>query len=210
MDEQDVGVRAERANSDERLGRAISAIDLSNASDPNLIVVDGVEQPKEIAHARLMTEWVLTLDPAADDAQLVAARAHHLRRWEVARTSYPEGRAGYLRWRAMLRRRHADLVAEILRDIGYEAAFIDRVCSIVRKEGLGRIAAVQTHEDALCLVFLQTQLDALIDQLGDDAAVEVVRKSMAKMSGLAITRAECLSLSERARAVLELASSPAD
>ena len=30
---------------------------------------------------------------------LLAARAHHLRRWELPRDSYPVGRAGYLRWR---------------------------------------------------------------------------------------------------------------
>ena len=196
-------------NSDTRLARAIASVDEANADDPNLIVVDGVEQPKEHAHAELMTQWVRALDPDADDAQLIAARAHHLRRWEVPRSSYPDGRVGYLRWRNTLRRRHADAVAEILSDIGYDEVFIDRVCGIVRKEGLGRDAAVQTHEDALCLVFLQTQLDALIDSLGEDETVEVVRKSMAKMSDPAISRAAGLALSPRGLAVLERASTPA-
>ena len=44
-------------------------------------------------------------DPAATEAQVLAARAHHLRRWVVPRTSYPEGRAGYLRWRTDQKRR---------------------------------------------------------------------------------------------------------
>ncbi len=194
---------------DARLARAIAAIDTANAGDPHMIVVDGVERPKEHAHAQLMSQWVRALDPAADDAQLIAARAHHLRRWEVPRSNYPEGRVGYLRWRSSLRRRHADAVGVILSDIGYDDGFVSRVCSIVRKEGLSHDAAVQTHEDALCLVFLQTQLDALIISLGRDATAEVVRKSMAKMSQPAIGRAAQLPLSPQGRDVLERASAPA-
>ena len=195
---------------DARLARAISAIDAANAGDPNRIVVDSVERPKEHAHSELMTRWVCTLDPSATDAQLIAARAHHLRRWEVPRSSYAEGRVGYLRWRTVLRRRHADAVAAILGDIGYEDVLIDRVRSIVRKEGLGHDAAAQTHEDALCLVFLQTQLDALIASLGEDATVEVVRKSMAKMSEPALACAVQLPLSPTGRAVLERAAGPTE
>lgn len=191
---------------DDRLGSAIAAIDTANADDPNRIIVDGVARPKELAHAELMTRWVCALDPAADDAQLVAARAHHLRRWEVPRSTFPEGRSGYLRWRTSMRRRHGDAVAAILHDIGYAQPFVDRVCAIVRKEGLARDPAVQTHEDALCLVFLETQLDALIASLGEDATVEVVRKSIAKMSAAAISRAADLPFSLVGRTVLERAS----
>ena len=65
----------------------------------------------------------------------------------------------------------------ILAAAGYDDATIARVQAIVRKEGLGRDAAVQVHEDALCLVFLQTQFDELIERLGHDKAVEVVAKT---------------------------------
>src|SRR4051812_27036533 len=94
-------------------------------------------RPKEQAHAELMTEWVQRLDPAASDVQLIAARAHHLRRWTSPRSSYPEGRAGYLRWRTALKRQHAEEVAGILAAVGYEPAVGERVGAIIRKEGLG-------------------------------------------------------------------------
>ncbi len=201
-----MGQNAEQHGVD-RLARSIAAIDAANAADPNQLVVGTAAQPKELVHAQLMTEWVRALDPDADEAQLVAARAHHLRRWEVPRSSYPDGRSGYLRWRTGLRRRHASLVAEILVEVGYDEAFVERVTRIVRKEGLGRDPTVQTHEDALCLVFLQTQLDELIDRLGPDATVEVVVKSLAKMSDGAIARASELAFSERGRAVVGRAMS---
>ena len=74
----------------------------------------------------------------ADDAQRVAARAHHLRRWALPRSDYPEGRAGYLRWRTAQAKRHAAEVAEIVvAAVGYDDAFAADVSAIVAKKGLG-------------------------------------------------------------------------
>lgn len=175
---------------------AVAAIDAANADDPNSVVVDGVERPKEQAHAELMTEWVRRLDPEATDEQLLAARAHHLRRWALPRAEYPEGRAGYLRWRTELSKRHAAEVGEILAAHGYDAASVERVQQIIRKQGLATDPAVQVHEDALCLVFLDTQLDPTIDRLGRDKVVDVVAKTVRKMSPAGIAAAGTLALSE--------------
>lgn len=193
-----------------RFDRAIAAIDAANADDPNVIVIDGIETPKELGHARLMTEWVLRLDPDADEAQLLAARAHHLRRWAMPRKTYPEGRAGYLRWRTELKKRHATDVGVILAGVGYDEATIDRVQAIVRKEGRTTDRAVQTHEDALCLVFLSTQFRSLADDLGEDRTVDVLRKTAAKMSGRALAIAATLALDEVEQALLERALNPGE
>jgi hypothetical protein len=186
----------------DRLAAALAAIDAANADDPNVIVVDGVERPKEQAHAELMTDWVRRLDPECSEEQILAARAHHLRRWTVARSSYPDGRSGYLRWRTALKQQHADDVAAILRDVGYDDEAIERVQRIVRKQGLGRDPAVQVHEDALCLVFLETQFDELIERLGDDKTIDVLRKTAKKMSPAGLEAAQGLRYSPPAAALL--------
>jgi hypothetical protein len=185
-----------------RFEQAIETIDAANADDPETIVVRGERRPKELAHAELMTAWVQTLDPDADEAQLLAARAHHLRRWSIPRSSFPDGRAGYLRWRTTLNRQHASDVGTMLADAGYDDATIERVQRIIRKEGLKTDAAVQTHEDALCLVFLETQLLELLDRLGDDKSVDVIAKTLRKMSPRGIDVALGLTLDERARAAI--------
>ena len=186
----------------DRLAAAIAAIDAANAEDPNVIVVDGVGRPKEQAHAEMMTEWVRRLDPDCSEEQLLAARAHHLRRWTVPRDAYPEGRSGYLRWRTALKQQHAEDVAAILRRVGYGEESIERVQRIIRKQGLGRDPAVQVHEDALCLVFLQTQFDEVIDKLGDDKTIEVLRKTARKMSPAGLEAAQGLRYSPRAAELL--------
>ena len=141
---------------DERFRRAIAAIDASNADDPNRITVRGEERPKELAHSELVTAWVHRLDPHASEPLLLAARAHHVRRWTIPRASYPTGRPGYLRWRRALHEQHAEDVARILTDVGYDADTIARVQDIVRKRRLGKDPEVQVFEDALCLVAAKT------------------------------------------------------
>ncbi len=191
-----------------RFELAIDAIDAANADDPHTIEVRGQVRPKELAHAELMTEWLARLDPGAEEAQRLAARAHHLRRWTLPRSSYPEGRAAYLRWRTALKKQHAEEVAEILADVGYDEATITRVQAIIRKEGLGTDPAVQTHEDALCLVFLETQLAATVDDLGDEKMLEVIRKTAAKMSERALELVGDLPMRVRDRALISRALAP--
>src|SRR5438128_2735897 len=128
-----------------RMARAIAAIDAANADDPETIDIGGEIRPKEQAHAEMMTAWVQRLDPDATEAQLLAARAHHLRRWSIPRASYPDGRSGYLRWRTALKKQHASDVAAILGGEGYEPEVVARVQQIVRKDGLGTEAGVQVH-----------------------------------------------------------------
>ena len=192
-----------------RLDAAIAAIDAANADDPHTIVVAGKVRPKEQAHAELMTAWVRRLDPDASEAQLLAARAHHLRRWSIPRAEYPEGRAGYLQWRTALGRQHAEQVAGILGQVGYDDATVARVQDIIRKRRLRHDDAVQTHEDALCLVFLETQFDDLLVKLGRDKTVDVVAKTLAKMSEAGKATAAELALAPELHAVLADAVSAA-
>ena len=113
----------------------------------------------------MMTAWVRKLAPDASDEQLIAARAHHLRRWAIPRDDYPRDRAGLpavAHGPAPPARRRGRP-----RSCGAPATTtttIARVQAIVRKEGLGRDPEVQVHEDALCLVFLETQFDELAAQ----------------------------------------------
>ena len=188
-----------------RFEQALAAIDAANADDPATIEFRGQTRPKELLHAELMTSWVRRLDPDASEAQLLAARAHHLRRWAVPRATYPEGRAGYVRWRKDQRQRHAEEVGEILEATGFDEATVERVGSIIRKEGLGVDPAVQVHEDALCLVFLQTQFDPVTERLGDDKTIDVVRRTLAKMSEEGRATALGLDLSDHGRSLVESA-----
>lgn len=183
----------------------LAAIDAANAEDPNSVDTPDGPRPKELVHAERMTAWLARLDPDADSAQRLAARAHHFRRWTSPRSDYPEGRAGYLRWRRDARRRHADEVDELLAGCGVDAATRADTASIIRKDSPGSDARVQTHEDALCLTFFELQGLSTAELLGD-RTLGVVAKTLAKMSPQGLELLDGADLHPAVRAAVEAAS----
>jgi len=194
------GLVGERRESPDRFARAVAAIDAVNRDDPNVVEVRGRRGPKELLHAELVTEWVRRLAPDAGEPLLLAARGHHLRRWAIPRRSYPDGRAGYLRWRRTQHRAHARELGDILEAAGYDGATVERVQAIVTKRNLGRDPDAQVLEDALCLVFVETQFHDLAARLDRDKMIEVVRKTVRKMSpeGVALVGEVDLAPGDRA------------
>jgi hypothetical protein len=180
---------------------AIAAIDAANAEDPNLLDDHGTLRPKELVHAERMTHWLGRLDPEADDAQRLAARAHHFRRWLSPRADYPDGRAGYLRWRREARARHAREVDELLEQCGVDTRVRHDAAAIIAKTGLGRDPRVQTHEDALCLVFFELQGVSTAELLGDRTPA-VVAKTLAKMSDAGRRRLDDAELDPAVRSLV--------
>jgi len=188
------GPRPAETADPERFDRSIAAIDTANAGDPNTVDVDDQPWPKELLHSHLMTMWLWRLDPDASELAHLAARAHHFRRWTRPRSDYPDGRAGYLQWRAAAKRTHATEVAELLAGHGFSPTQTERVGAVIRKDGLGTDPVVQTHEDAVCLVFLSTQLEQVADQLGDERMVGVLARTIPKMSPAGLAAAGSLPL----------------
>lgn len=166
---------------DARLAAAIAAIDAYNAGDPKRVVVAGREIAESVRYCECMSAWIERLDPAASDALRLAARAQHIGRWTIPRANYPEGVAGYNRWRRDLARFHAETAGRIVADAGYDPATVARVGALIRKEGLGRDPETQALEDAACLVFLETGFDAFSRRHPDDKVVDIVRKTWRKM-----------------------------
>jgi hypothetical protein len=179
-----------------RLARAIAAIDACNAGDPH---------GKELVHAEMATRWVKRLRPDAGEPLLLAARAHHVRRWTIPRGEYPEGRTGYLHWRRALQDVHAACLREVMSAEGYGAAEIDAAERILRKQDLARNPDAQALEDALCLIFLETQFAGLARKLEREKMIDVLRKTMRKMSPAGIGLALELELGQE-RGLLEAAA----
>ena len=179
---------------------AIAAIDAANAGDPFTLTINGQTLPKEQTHAEMMTRWVLELDPHASEELQLAARAHHIRRWMIPRSTFPAGRTAYLRWRRALHAVHAELTAAILEEVGYARPIVERVAALIQKADLLQQgdADAQTLEDALSLVFFDTQLEPLLDDLDDRQLRRALGRTWRKMSPRGQAAAKSLPLSERA------------
>jgi hypothetical protein len=189
----------------DRFDRAIHRFDAENERDPNWVADGAAARPRELVAAERLARWVARLAPDASEALRLAARCQHLRRWEIPRSSHPEGRIGYLEWRKALSRFHAARASEILRDEGYDDETIERVSRINQKKSLKQDADVQTMEDALCLVFLEHEIDDFAAKHDPEKVVDILQKTWRKMSPRGHDAALGLAYSDGARRLLERA-----
>jgi hypothetical protein len=184
---------------------ALRRFDEENARDPNRERVDGVEHPRELIYAQWLTDWVLRLCPGASEELRLAARCQHLCRWMVPRDSYPMTRAGYLKWREGLKHFHAEKAGTILRELGYPEESIMRVRNLNLKKDFPQDPESRVLEDALCLVFLERQLDELASKTTDEKMVNALQKAWKKMTPAAHAFALKLSFSPRGQALIKQA-----
>lgn len=180
-----------------KLNKAFSLFDAYNRRDPTVFKIDGHVEPSTYFYTVKLYDWVKKLDPEASEALLLASRSQHIGRWEVPRSTYPEGRVGYLQWRSDLSKFHAQKAADILNIVGYDEDTIDRVQMIILKRKLKIDAEVQTMEDALCLVFLEFQYDELIAKHADEKIIHILRKTWNKMTDRGRKAALTLDFSEK-------------
>jgi hypothetical protein len=185
----------------DKFSAAIAAFDAANAQDPNQI--DG--HPTELLYARRMTDCLNRLYPDADDILHLAARAQHIRRWTIPRSSYPITRAGYHQWRTALYTFHADTAAEILHSVGFDEPTIARVRSLLKKEKLKTDPQTQMLEDIACLVFLENYFTDFAPKHDEEKIITILRRTWKKMSPLAQQAALKIPLPPRAMDLIKKA-----
>jgi hypothetical protein len=182
-----------------RFQDAIARFDAANAQDPR-----GLELP----YAQRLSAWVERLAPDASEELRLAARAQHICRWMVPRDSYPPGRIGYLKWREDLKHFHACKAGEILREVGYEDSVISRTQDLIRKRNFPHSPDGRILEDALCLVFLETQFAETTAKTGDEKMIGILQKTWRKMTPQAQQIALTIPMTAECRGLVEKALQP--
>lgn len=166
----------------QRLEATLAELDAANQQDPNRETWNGQEYPKEWLYSQRMTEQLADFCPQASVLLQLAARAQHIRRWDFPRNDYPEGRAGYKRWRSELGLYHGRVAGEIMARHGYHQSDIERVQAMLSKRGLKRDPEVQTLEDVICLVFMRHYLANFARKHPETKLIDIIQKTWRKMS----------------------------
>lgn len=193
---------------EDRLARALAEIDAANGHDPGHVAFEGATWPTALIEGRRAHAWALRLRPEASEALQIATRAHHLRRWEVERSSYPRTREGYLAWRTHLYGFHGRAAGDLMRGLGYPHESAERVAELMQKRALKRDAEAQTHEDAVSLAFIELRLSTFLDGVTEEQAIRALRRTWTKMSPAGREAATGLSLDERAALAVQRALMP--
>lgn len=174
-----------------KLSQVLDAIDTANQADPTSERDDdGQEVPATLLYGRRMSsELARIFGEDVSDVLKIACRGQHIERWTVTRDSYPEGKAGYLKWRRDLGRYHGERLGALMAAAGYADEDCARVGVLLRKEGIKRDPEVQQLEDVICFVFLRWYFAPFAAKHPDDKVLDIVAKTARKMSDGARYRA---------------------
>lgn len=189
----------------DRLTATIELIDEANLGDPVRVRFEGEERPAALVEGRRAYWWADVLRRPAPEPLLVAARGHHLRRWEIPRERYPRTREGYLAWRTALYAFHAEAVAEIMLSSGYTAEEIARAGRLLGKQRIKVDADAQSYEDAVSLAFLEVRLGPFSETVTEEQLMRALRRTWRKMSEAGRAAALSLSLAPAAAAAVRRA-----
>ena len=165
--------------------QAIKLINDANSQDPNLEQSDGKDCPKELLYSLRMSNMLERYDSDADQVIKIAIHGQHIQRWQSPRNAYPMDRKGYHKWRSDLYIFHAEKVAQIMQQTGYNEQDIERAKKAVAKVGIKSNPDTQLIEDVVGLVFIEHyMLDFATKhpEYSEQKWIDIIRKTWSKMS----------------------------
>jgi hypothetical protein len=165
--------------------QAVSLMDAANSEDPNRETADGREWPKELLYAHRMSDMLERYRPTADAVAKLAIRGQHIQRWKSPRDAYPMDRKGYHQWRTQLYKFHADTVAALMSEAGFDEESLERVRQAVGKKAIKVNADTQLLEDVASLVFIEHYMLAFAEkhpEYSEEKWIDIIRRTWKKMS----------------------------
>ncbi len=178
----------------------IAAIDAANAQSPRRIELGGQSFSYENVYSQRMSETMERMYPQASQILRIAARAQHIRRWEIPRGDFAAGREGYNKWRKSCREHHAKTVGKIMAEHGFSDGEIADVGIYLKKQKLKRNDNSQALENVVDVVFLGFYWDEFTQkfpQYDDDKLIDIIGKTLLKMSSHGHKAALALDLPPR-------------
>ncbi len=180
----------------------IAVIDAANADDPRMIFAGGATRPYEIVYSERMSRRLDAMYPEASELLRIAARGQHIRRFDIQRSAFPQGREGYNEWRRTCREHHAKLLRDIMSRNGYDNDDIAHVAKLVTKGQLKKDKESQALENVVDVVFLEHYFDEFHGkylQYDDAKIIDIIAKTLRKMSPKGHQAALALDLPESTR-----------
>ena len=104
-----------------------------------------------------------------------------------------------------IKKMHADLTADILRQVGYDEQFIDRIRLLILKKLIKKNEESQALEDTVCLVFLDYYFEEFAEKHADEKVIDILKKTWVKMSDEGQQVALKINFSKKANALLKQA-----
>jgi hypothetical protein len=185
--------------------KALTTFDAYNLNDPHQEEFEGKLVSKEVLYGQRMSARLSDFYPAAPEYLRLAAHCQHIGRWEIPRESYPMDKKGYLQWRNVLKTHHAKLAEQILKSCRYDEDTIEKVKFLLLKKELFTNPDTKVLEDVICLVFIEHYLEDFAAKHEPRKVIDILQKTLKKMSPRAIDEAAKIGVSERIKILIHQA-----
>ena len=186
----------------DRFEKAITTFDAYNLNDPHQEDFEEKPVSRELLYAQRMSARLDEFYPAAPEYLKLAAHCQHIGRWEISRDGYTPDKKGYFQWRNALKAHHSQLAERILQSCRYDEETIEKVKFLLLKKELFTNPDTQALEDVVCLVFIEYYLEDFAAKHPPQKVVDILQKTLRKMSPRAIQEAGNIPVSERVKLLL--------
>ena len=145
---------------------AVRTAGISGAKREILAMISGSEVPEDFPHANNTLQWLLKLDPSADQALQIAALAHDIDRAATGRKVRREDFPDYDAFKAAHARNGAALLLEILEGCGVDPNLTAEACRLVTAHEVGGDPRSDLLKDADSLSYFDTNLPLYFQREG--------------------------------------------
>ena len=174
--------------------------------DPVIELYDGKEFPSESLYSQRMLQMLNSFDFNCGELIKIAVQCQHLRRWDIARQVYSADKKGYHQWRRAVMLHQLSQMNNILDCQHVDASEINKIHDMLLNQGNKLYAEAQIIQDVACLVFLKWYFEPFAQKHEKEKIVDILKKTMRKMSEKALETSGKLGLSDNTRQYISLAS----
>lgn len=155
---------------------ASNALDaLEGAKREILEVIEGSEVPEDFPHANNTLQWLLRLNPTADQAQQIAALAHDIDRASTQRKVHRADFSDYDVFKAAHAENGATILSEILIAHDVEPSIVRESCRLVRIHEVGGCPRSDLLKDADSLSYFDVNMHLYFQREG---LAETLRRAL--------------------------------
>lgn len=181
------------------------AIDKLHSEDSVMENVDGNLLPAELVYSKRMLQILETVFPGSDNLLKISAQCQHLKRWMIVRTDFPMDRQGYHKWRRVVMNYQLDETGKLLYAYSVSETDINKILDSLKNQGAKGNSDSQVIEDTACLVFLKWYLKPFADKHEPDKVLDILRKTLRKVSEKGLNAAADIDLSKDVLILLDKA-----
>jgi hypothetical protein len=192
--------------SNEQYKKVTEEIEKAHSADESKEAEEGAWYPSELLYSRRMLTMLELVSPNSPNTMKLAVQCQHIKRWGIPRSDYPYDRRGYHQWRRVVMEYQLQQAQFILSSVNIDEADMLWIIDTLKNQGDKSNSESQIIVETACLVFLKWYMEPFAAKHESEKVIDIVKKTMRKMSETGLKLIPKLDLPMSVRQVLQQAA----